>query len=284
MPGLDLNVLPRFSPWPARLLGIEPWRKHFKTPSEVTREYEGEKWGPLLQAMGELGRRPSIEEADRWFFRDSPSCLCCIGEEVRELARSEAHALYLRTVADSLTPYLPASALVEMGAGYGSVILGLARQEPFRRMRLVAGEYTPSGVKLLRLLAAAQSLDLSAGNCDFRSSQLTEVEVPAGAIIFTSFATHYVPKLLPDFLEALCARKPAAVVHFEPCYEHCDLQTLMGLLRRRYIEVNDYNTNLVTLLHEYRGRGRIEILKEQPAVFGIHPFLAASAITWRPTS
>ncbi|MEP6905750.1 MAG: hypothetical protein ABI875_06670 [Gemmatimonadales bacterium] len=46
--------------------------------------------------------------------------------------------------------------------------------------------------------------------------------------------------------------------------------------------MNDYNTNLVTVLHEQRDRGVIEIVEERPAVFGSNPLLAASVIVWRP--
>jgi hypothetical protein len=72
------------------------------------------------------------------------------------------------------------------------------------------------------------------------------------------------------------------VINVEPCYEHCEGKTLLGLMRRRYIEVNDYNTNLVTVLREQRDRGVIDILEELPAVFGSNPLLAASVIVWRP--
>ena len=71
-------------------------------------------------------------------------------------------------------------------------------------------------------------------------------------------------------------------IFIEPCYEHCDDSTLLGLLRRRYIEVNDYNTNLVTLLHEESEAGKVKILDERKAAFGHHPLLAASVIVWEP--
>ena len=45
------------------------------------------------------------------------------------------------------------------------------------------------------------------------------------------------------------------MIHIEPCYEHCEGKTLLGLMRRRYIQVNDYNTNLVTVLREQSERG-----------------------------
>jgi hypothetical protein len=74
------------------------------------------------------------------------------------------------------------------------------------------------------------------------------------------------------------------VVHFEPCYEHCDRQTLLGLMRQRYFEVNDYNTNLSTLLHEAENQALVRILEEKPAIVGSNPFLVASLYmnqTWK---
>ena len=71
-------------------------------------------------------------------------------------------------------------------------------------------------------------------------------------------------------------------MHLEPRYEQCDRHTLLGHLRRRYIQVNDYNTNLVALLHDQQDRGLIRILEERPTVFGMNPLLAASVIAWIP--
>jgi hypothetical protein len=151
-------------------------------------------------------------------------------------------------------------------------------------MRLVAGEYTASGLKLLRLLAAAEGLRLSAGRCDLGPPALGGLEVPPGALVFTSYAACYVLEAAADLVAALCAWRPRAVIHFEPCYEHCDPRTLLGLMRRRYIDVNGYNRNLVTLLHRQQERGVIRILKEQPAVFGANPLLAASVLVWSPAA
>jgi hypothetical protein len=53
-------------------------------------------------------------------------------------------------------------------------------------------------------------------------------------------------------------------------------------MRQRYIEVNDYNTNLVTLLREHQKRGLIKIIEERPAVFGLNALLAASLLVWAP--
>ncbi len=277
-----IDDLPRYSPWPARLLGIQPWEKRLKTPEEITREYEKEKWGQLLVKVQETGREVSVEEIDKWVFADASDSMCSIEETLQLLSADEAHQRYLGLVEATLKPLLPASALVELGAGYGSIILNLAKRDVFARMRFMAGEYTASGMELIRRSGRAQSLDIEVAHCDFASRQVTDLTIPPDSVIFTSYATPYVPKLSVDFVEALSSYRPRAVVHIEPCYEHCDPDTLLGLMRRRYIEVNDYNTNLVMLLHSQQESDRIVILEERRAVFGSNPLLPVSILVWRP--
>jgi hypothetical protein len=276
-----VDDLPRYSPWPARLLGPDPCPKRYKTPEEVMREYEYEKWGVLLTKVRETGREVSVEEVDAWTFNDLPDSLCSIEGTLQLLSAAEAHQRYLDLLETILRPLLPASALVELGAGYGSIILSLAKRDIFKWMRFMAGEYTASGMELIQRLARAQGLEIEVGQCNFALQQVTDLTIPPDAVIFTSYATPYVPKLSVDFINALAIYRPRAVVHMEPCYEHCDAQTLLGLLRRRYIEVNDYNTNLITLLHSEQKLGRVEILNERPAIFGGNPLLAVSVLVWR---
>ena len=95
-------------------------------------------------------------------------------------------------------------------------------------------------------------------------------------------AASCLPYLSADFVDGLTALRPTAVVNIEPCYEHCDSSTLIGVLRRRYIEVNDYNRNLVTLLREQERAGKLPIHEEQQAVIGINPLFPVSVIVWSP--
>lgn len=281
---LTLDDLPRYSPWPSRLLGLTPWRQRAKTPEEVAREYEGDKWGPLLRHLAARGGPVTVDDADDFVLGPTGSWPCWIDGGLELLAARDALARQLDTIAAVLAPHCPAPALVELGAGYGSVLLNLAKRPPFAGMLLVAGEYAPSGVELLRRLAAGQGVPIGAGTCDFHALDLTPLGVPPGAVVFTSFATPCVPCLQPSFVAALCAVRPKVVVHIEPCYEHCDPATLTGLLRQRYIEVNDYNRNLVDLLHAEVARGALTLHEERPAVFGSNPLLAASVLVWSPNA
>jgi hypothetical protein len=282
MSSYTINDLPRFSPWPALLLGSEPCLKRYKTPEEVTREYEYDKWGPLLNKVQMAEKIISLEEVDNWIFEDLQPSLCWIKNRLELLSPHDAHRQYLSLVCDTLKPFMPATSLVELGAGYGSVIIALAQFSDFAGTPIIAGEYTTSGMQLLKYLARSQNLAIEVGHCDFASAQVFNFVIPRNSVIFTSYAAAYVSKLSANFIKCLCKCKPNFVIHFEPCYEHCDQNTLLGLMRRRYIEVNDYNTNLIKLLHEQQEEGNIKIIKEEPTVFGNNPLLSVSAIIWKP--
>lgn len=275
-----LNDLPQFSPWPARLLGLEPWAQKTKTPGEVAREYEVEKWGPLLDRMTRSETPFSLEQVDDWAREGARPSLCSLDKKFELLSAADAHARYLDLVEEVLKGYGPISTLVELGAGYGSIVLALAQRPAFSGARVFAAEYTAAGEEMLRRIGVAANLDLTVGHCDFASNGVVDLEIPPHAVVFTSYATPYVRKLDLAFVDSIRRFDPAIVVHFEPCYEHCDTDTTLGLLRRRYFEVNDYNTNLATVLHAAEEARSINILEERRAVFGANPLLPASVIAW----
>ena len=80
----------------------------------------------------------------------------------------------------------------------------------------------------------------------------------------------------------ITALRPAAVFHFEPCFEHYSSQTVHGLLCRRYVQMNDYNQNLIKLLHSQEEQGTLDIIEERPAVMGANPLLPISVLGWKP--
>ena len=278
-----VDDLPRFSPWPARLLGLVEWQPRRKTAVEVTREFDRDKWGALLERYRAAGGNATLDVVEDWWLHDEPDSLCSIEDRFELLPAKEALARHVELVARTLARELPATSVVELGAGYGSVILKLATDPRFRGVSLAAAEYTNSGLELIKHIAAAQGVTLQGGKCDLTASPLTDLSIPPGAIVFTCMAAHYAAKIGDGFVAGFKQLRPKAVVHFEPCYEHCDTSTLIGSLRRRYIEVNDYNRNLVSLLHARAAAGEIRILRESPAVIGVNPLLPISVIVWQPT-
>ena len=136
-----VDDLPQYSPWPARLLGLEKWEPKLKTPQEVTREFEGEKWGRLLQRAEEAHNPLTVEDVDEWIFPDNPNLLCSVKNRLELLSYREAHKKYITLIERVIKKYLPASALIELGSGYGSVIIPLGRKICFNNLPILAGEY-----------------------------------------------------------------------------------------------------------------------------------------------
>lgn len=277
----SIDDLPKYSAWAKRLLGIEAWSPKHKNAQELEREYEGEKWGPLLHQLHQ-SRPLNIEIADRLALGTPQEVLCFDDGQFEPVGLLTASQRYVQIVKDELRPYLSkASALVELGSGYGTIILNIAKDPDFAHLSLHAGEFAKSGVEAIRLIAQAEEKKITAASCDFFNLQLSELQIPESALIFTSYALACVPELPNSFMDALMEAKAIAVVHIEPCYEHCDEKSLFGLLRKKYFEVNDYNRNLRTLLAQYEAEDKITMLTEKPVLFGSNPLLPVSVLAWK---
>lgn len=279
-----LNDFPKFSPWPFRLLGIEPWEPRKKIASELIREYEDEKWGPLWKRVSASKSQVTLDQVEKWMYGDQPESLCLVDGNLQVMSAVEGRNIHLEIVLRTLLDLLPASALVELGAGYGHIILNLVRNQQISRQPVLAGEFASSGTELIRYLAKAENMDIQVGDCDFSRSQITNLNIPENALCFTSYATTCIPEFSSQFIENIMLWRPKAVVHFEPMYEHCDLSTLLGAMQHRYIEVNDYNRNLLTVLRDSENKGNIQILLERPQVFGSNSLLPFSIVVWKPVN
>ncbi|MEO5588168.1 MAG: hypothetical protein ABIS03_01180 [Gemmatimonadaceae bacterium] len=281
MTGESLDDLPKYSPWPARLLGLEEWRTRSRTPADLEREFEREKWGSLLDRFS-ADETARLVDVDRWAAGTTESSLAAFGDRLTLMTPDESHRAYVDFVADAVRPYLSATALAEFGCGYGSVILALAGREEFAAIPKFAADYSSSGPELVSRLAKRESVDITTGRCDLTSSPITSLELPAGATIYTAYAATYVEPATAAFVTGLAALEPKVVVHIEPFYEHCDPHSTLGLLRQSYIVANGYSRNLLTILRDHESRGEIEILEERAPGFGPNPLLAASVIAWAP--
>jgi hypothetical protein len=279
---LTIDDLGKYSPWPNRLLGFEVWKKRKKVPKEIIREYDVEKWGTLLKRVKAHEGAVSLQKVEEWDSPSSCTSLCFIENRFELLTPRQETELYLQLVKKTLLPYLPAATIVELGCGYGRVILRLAREKEFKPYGLQGGEYTKSGQELSEILSKYEQTHFQSGWCDFLSPKLTDLNIPSNSIIFTSFATPYVRTMRKHFVNALIRLNPKVVVHFEPLYEHCNGSTLLDLMRRKYIEVNGYNRNLLDLLKDQENLSKIKILREDRPAFGANPLLSCSIVVWEP--
>ncbi len=280
----SLLDLPYFSPWPARILGISDFPKRKKTIKEVTREYETEKWQSLLTKCSANPAVKSIQDVDSRYFGKTAPVLCYRNNQFYKTTNMEAHKKYSSFVGKTLkNNSAGVDNMVEIGCGYGSILLNVHRDPFFRKKGLTGLEYTKSGSTLALLLAEKFGVPLKIGRCDITKPLITKEPIPANALLFTSYViSSCVPTLADHFVSAMLKLNPKRVVHFEPCYEHCQSLNLFDLFKKRYIEINDYNTNLVSLLKKAQREGKIRIIQEIPSVFGSNPLYCASVVVWEP--
>jgi hypothetical protein len=265
------------------MLAGESLPQRSKTEAEIVREYDVEKWGGLLLEAERTGRGFTFAAVDQLNMDGLDHCVSVRGDVMSWEEHAVATRRFRRMVGRELRALMPASALVEFGAGYGGMFFPVARALRKSRPKLIALEFTRSGRELLARISNAEEQPVTVGACDLGAPAITSVAIPDGAVLFTCFSAHYVPVLSQNIIHSLCALRPKAVVHFEPLV-HPELQsTTMGLLRHRYLESNDYNRNLLEVLEEAERAGRIRIDSVEANWFGLNPLLPASRIVWSAT-
>ena len=277
---ITLEDIGHYSVWPSRLLGLEDYSIRYKNPNEINREFNIEKWGLLLNIFK---NNPSLtltdmESSEQNLEEIIPFYDSLKGFNLNKLSFAQEKQLniFKKIISSNLSGV---NGLVELGAGYGSKIFRLSDTLEMKDLPLFAGEYTNSGCELIKLLGVKEDKNIKVGKCDFNNINLDEFEIPENSIIFTSYALHYASDLNIDFFKLISQLKPKLVIHFEPCYEYYDPQSLHGQMCRRYIEINGYTQNIASIVEDSCEilNGKIKVQKN---VFGTNPFLPFSIIEW----
>jgi hypothetical protein len=165
--------------------------------------------------------------------------------------------------------------VVELGSSFGPILGDLADRFPGRKY--LGGEYSENAVTLAGELYADRS-DIEVRRLNFYDDAYEVLEQAEGPVtVFTSQAIEQVPSAAHVIaVLAKYREKISSVFHLEPSYELYD-DSLLGLMRRRYIELNDYNRDLIGVL---RGRSDLRILRVEPEVIGWNPFNALALVHW----
>jgi len=275
---LAIEDIAEFSPWPARLLSLSRFEAPRRSLEKIESEYNQDKWLKCLEA-----------------YRDSQGAmnartlrLFVYGGNGREL-RAGVHRgrLVLATVETLLETYdqilaevmaesiARSRTVVELGASFGQIMWGLAQRFPDVAYR--GGEYSENAVTLANELYR-NGPDIQVSRFNFYDDTYEVLEkAEAPVTVFTSQAIEQIPSAahIVDVLGKY-RDKIVSVFHLEPSYELYD-DSLLGLMRRRYIEINDYNRDLVGVL---QGRRDVRVLRLEPEVIGWNPFNALALVHW----
>ena len=281
---ININDLPKYSPWPARLLCSEKWIRDRRTNKENYREYESEKWGPLAKMCRKsdlpltLSNVNLIEhEMDR---NSSDFILCSKNDSMGLYTKENAYNNLVEDLACYFKQLHDFSAIVELGAGYGNVLFRLLAHFPAIK-EILAGEFSASGRWLIKAIAETENIPIKVVNCNFNSKPICNEVIPEGALIFTCASVVCVPRLGKEFVNNMLALNPTYVAHFEP-FRECET-SLISMMRNRYLEVNDYNNNLEYLLSEAEAEGKIAICLKSDQLIRVNPLMAYTLTVWKKT-
>jgi hypothetical protein len=279
---IAVDDLPRWTNWPARMLGLESFVPPVRTTEKIAQEYGQEKWKSMLEAFEKSGRTLDPTALRAMYYAlggDAPRAAVYRGKLVA--ARTPTiMQWYDDLLAEWMGPVIGKTrTIVELGAGFGHVLWSLRQRFPGKLYR--GGEYTESAVKLANLLYAKHP-DISVEHFNFYDSDydvLGKAEGPV--VVLTSQAIEQIPDCR-CIIDALAKHKSkvAAVFHMEPAYDLQTPTTLVGQMRRRYLEINDYNRNLFGTL---KSRADIRIVKLEQDVIGWNPFNCLGIVHWEFT-
>jgi hypothetical protein len=186
-----------------------------------------------------------------------------LGNEIFETTGATCLTMYFSMIRSRFEKY-KSDFYCELGCGYG-YNLSLFNRPGY------CGEFTEAGV------AVGRKLGLSVDQFDFYNCDSYRIIRPR-SVVFSVQALEQIPDA-SAFLEGLRTQRDRVdtVLHLEPSFIP-ERRDLLGQLRNRYLEMNDYNRNLVTLLQR---AGDVEILEFDQDYFGSPPLNSLHLIAWR---
>lgn len=279
-PPLPLDDLPKWSPWPSRLLGLEEFAQQHRDVKKIEEEYSRGKWQACRDAFHKSGGKMTPQALRVNLYAKDPAALRA-GVRHGKLCVTSTTALMkwhdgalVEIMRDAIEQ---SKTVVELGCAFGFNLWNLSRLSPNKQYR--GGEYADSAIELARELYVHEP-HIRVEKFNFYDQTYKILEKAEGPItVYTSQALEQIP-FADQVIETLGVYrdKIAAVVHLEPSYELYGTDDLMGQMRRRYIEVNDYNRDLVGAIS--RRDKDIRIVSQTPGILGWNPFNSLALIHW----
>jgi SAM-dependent methyltransferase len=258
-------------------MGVDRSDPRHRTVEDTRREYDREKYAECLAFLNaDPSRTP--EDVRRYELRAQAPLICVSsGAELFAEDPVETRDRFIDLVVAELASIdPPVTTVVELGCGYGYNLWRLAKARP--ELRYVGGDFSANAVELARLLYSRQD------RIEVQAFDLYDERYPilvglGRVVVLTIYAVSMMPAAR-NFVDALRAARAsvAEVIQFEPLYELEGETTLLGLMRRRYVELNDYNRDLFS---EVRGLSDVEITAVRHDVHGVNPLYPASLLRWR---
>jgi SAM-dependent methyltransferase len=270
---ITLNELPQWSPWPARILGLETAQREARTPESVLREYDRDKYAALLAAV-DADPQLDVEQVKALELGDPVAPVAMsLGERLYVARMRDAFAHTTELLLERIDPHLAgAAALVDLGCGYGYHLTRLAAAYP--DLALSGGEFAPTARRLAARLHTipVEATDLRQGDV----GPLARASTPA--VVLLSMVLHQLPSAASAVEALACHRHAIARVIVFDAFAGAQPPGLLSLLRERYVELNHYSWDLLEVLD---ARSDIEIITLEPNLVGPNALLPGSLAVFR---
>lgn len=276
---IPLNDLPNWTDWPARLLAVQEFKTVVRDRAKIDAEYSKDKWQKCLDAFDASSGTVTATDLRRQYYDLNSSKLraCVLNNQVVTSTNADVMKYYDNILLGGMKSAVESSqTIVELGCGFGHILWmlhGVFAGKVYR-----GGDYADSAVALGEKLYAATP-DISVQKFDFYAPTYDILENAQGpVVVLTSQALEQIPSSA-QVIETLSKYKSkiSRVFHLEPAYALYD-DSLLGLMRRRYIEINDYNRDLVSTL---KTRNDVELLRLEANAIGWNPFNSLAFVEWR---
>ncbi len=279
MKQMNINDLPLYSAWPARLLGLTPFTFKERTRTKVLKEYDQEKFSALLEYFHSSSSKLNAEKMREFEWGDLGAETCYSrGQKLYVDSAGKILELERKLFISAFKALMPrCDTVVELGAGYGHNLALLEHVYPDKEF--IGGEFSPNGVSLGRQILSQRKITMT--QFDYFDSEWQLFNKLRGKRILV-FTYHSVEMLKEArlFFEKLEVYKNDIVdiLLFEPLYEVENSNTMLGLLRKKYIDANDYNRDLDSVISKTSG---LTVIEHEDDYFGSNPLFAQAKLHLR---
>lgn len=256
------------NPWTKRLLGLEPFSKT-RNLEQIEAEYNQEKYARLLNfefSNAELYRK---QENQLDGFNNNNDVFVSLNEELFEVKIGLATTINRSIISDIVQKYQPVN-LCELGCGYGYNLSYIKKI----CWDVWGGEYSENAVTI----GHKSGLDIRRFNYYNLSNYEQIFKKRDRVVVLTVHSVEQLPSA-QCFIDGIYSQKHIIdlIINLEPTFLP-ERTSLVGMLRNRYIELNDYNRDLLEIL---TNRDDVEIIEYQPDIIGFNPLNPTNLIVWR---
>jgi SAM-dependent methyltransferase len=277
---IPIQELPAWSPWPMRICGLASWNIPSRTEEKVNGEYDKNEYLRCLAfAKENPGISPENVRAFEMRVQDRKSICVSQKEMLYELSTAKLLSVDADLLLEVIQPFMEeVDAIVELGCGYGINLWEINKRYPEKTY--IGGEYSQNAIALAELLYAGHpNMRFEAFNYYAPSYGIFDQCKSKKTLVLTRHSIEQIPSAAP-FVQGVTQYLDRIVigVHLEIVRENHGT-SLLGLMRERYILLNDYNRDILSQL---KSHPKIEVLRNDPDVYGISPLNPTSVVVWKP--